>query len=51
MYNGSKEKTRISLTIEHDLKAKLEEISKAQERSLNNLIIFILKSYVDGAGK
>lgn len=42
----SKDKTRTNITIEKDLKQKLEEIAKQQNRSFNNLVITILKSYV-----
>lgn len=36
--------TRICLTIPKELKRKLEQIAKQQNRSLNNLIITILKA-------
>lgn len=36
--------TRISLTIPKELKYQLEQIAKQQNRSLNNLIITILKA-------
>lgn len=39
--------TRTLLTISKDLKKKLEKIAEEQNRSLNNLIITILKEYVD----
>jgi predicted HicB family RNase H-like nuclease len=42
----SNEKTRYALTLEKDLKAKLEKQAKEQNRSLNNLIETILKEYV-----
>lgn len=42
----SNDKTRTNITIEKDLKQKLEEIAKQQNRSFNNLVITILKSYV-----
>ena len=42
----SQGKTRTMLTIEKELKAKLENIAKKQNRSLNNLIVTILKDYV-----
>lgn len=42
----SNNKTRTILTIEKELKQKLELIAKNQERSFNNLIIKILKDYV-----
>lgn len=35
--------TRMNLTIPKELKKQLEEIAKLQNRSLNNLIITILK--------
>jgi len=38
--------TRTLLTIPKELKTKLEEVAKEQNRSLNNLIITILKDYV-----
>lgn len=50
MYN-TENKTRTNITIEKDLKAKLEVIAKEQNRSFNNLIIHILKSFVEKAGK
>lgn len=40
-------KTRFSLTIEKDLKSKLEEKANKDGRSLNNLIIKILTDYVE----
>ena len=42
----SKQKTRYALTMEKELKEKLEEIAKDQNRSLNNLIETILKDYL-----
>lgn len=42
----SKDKTRTQLTIEKDLKAKLEQIAKQENRSFNNLIINVLKDFV-----
>ena len=38
---------RTNITISKELKAILEDIAKEQNRSLNNLIITILKDYVD----
>lgn len=38
--------TRYSLTIPKDLKAQLEMVAEKQNRSLNNLIVTILKNYV-----
>lgn len=51
MYNGSTDKTRTNITIDRELKAKLEEIAKAESRSFNSLVIHILKSYVDATPK
>lgn len=43
----SKENTRTALTINRELKKKLEQIAKSENRSFNNLVITILKNYVD----
>lgn len=43
----SNENTRTNITINKDLKAKLEQIAKEQNRSFNNLVITILKNYVN----
>ncbi|MGG0308211.1 hypothetical protein ABEY43_06205 [Priestia megaterium] len=40
-----KDKTRTMLTIDKEFKKKLENIAKTQNRSLNNLIITVLKNY------
>jgi len=37
--------TRTNITIPKELKIKLEEIAKEQNRSLNNLIVTILSNY------
>mgnify|MGYP003193079700 CR=1 FL=1 len=42
-----KDKTRTNITIEKELKTKLEQIAKEQNRSFNNLIITILKDYTN----
>lgn len=42
----SKDKTRYSLSIEKEVKEKLEQEAKKQNRSLNNLIETILKNYI-----
>ena len=42
----SDQKTRYALTIEKELKAQLARIAHEQNRSLNNLIETILKTYV-----
>ena len=36
-------KTRINLTIEHDLKAKVEELAREDERSTNSMLIKLLR--------
>lgn len=41
----SSENTRTIITISKELKAKLEEISKKEHRSFNNLVISILEDY------
>lgn len=43
----SKDNTRTQLTISKELKQQLEKIAKEQNRSFNNLVITILKSYLD----
>lgn len=43
----SKNNTRTNITIPKDLKEKLELISKEQNRSFNNLIVTVLKDYID----
>ena len=42
----SKNNVRTNITISKELKLQLEQISKEQNRSLNNLIITILKDFV-----
>lgn len=42
----SKDNTRTLITIPKELKIKLEEIAKEQNRPFNNLVITILKEYV-----
>lgn len=44
----SKDKVGVLVNMDKDLKEKLTEIAKEQNRSLSNLIITILKSYVEG---
>ena len=41
--------TRLNLTIPRDLKKQLEELARIQNRSTTNLIITILKDYVEEA--
>ena len=36
-------KARINLTIEHDLKAKVEELARLDERSTNSMLIKLIK--------
>ena len=45
----SKDNTRTQLTISKELKQQLEKIAKEQNRSFNNLVITILKSYIDNS--
>jgi hypothetical protein len=33
------------------LKKELKEIAKKEQRSMNNLVLFILKKYVESQGK
>lgn len=43
--------TRTNLTISKELKKKLEDIAKEQNRSFNNLVITILKDFVSSTQK
>jgi hypothetical protein len=43
----SNKNTKYPLTIPRDLKAKLEKIAEKETRSLNNLIMIILKKWVE----
>lgn len=43
----SDKNTRMPLTISKILKADLEKIAEKENRSLNNLIVTILKTHVD----
>ena len=47
----SKNNTRTQLTISKDLKKELEVIAKEQNRSFNNLVITILKKFIDDTQK
>lgn len=47
----SETNTRTNITIPKDLKKQLEDLSKAQNRSFNNLIITVLKDFVSGTLK
>lgn len=42
----SQDKTRTNITISKDLKEKLEQIAKEENRSFNNLLITVLQEYV-----
>ena len=43
----SKDNTKTQLTISKELKQQLENTAKEQNRSFNNLVITILKNYLD----
>lgn len=43
----SDKNTRTTITISKELKKQLEEIAKEENRSLNNLMVTVLKNYVD----
>lgn len=43
----SDKNTRTMMTISKELKKQLEEIAKEENRSLNNLMVTVLKNYVD----
>lgn len=43
----SSENTRTNITISKELKLKLEELAKQDNRSFNNYVITILKDHVD----
>ena len=47
----SKDKTGVLVNMDKTLKEKLSELAKKQNRSLSNLIVTILKDYVDSADK
>lgn len=42
----SEDKTRTIISLEKDLKAKLESLAKQEDRSFNNYVVKILKDYV-----
>ena len=44
-------KTRINLTIEHDLKAKVEELAREDERSTNSMLIKLIKEALQARGE
>lgn len=43
--------TRTNITISKELKSQLEELAKIQNRSFNNLVISILKDYINDTHK
>jgi len=47
----SNQKTRYSLTLRKDVKERLEEEAKKQNRSLNNLIETVLEEYLKSRSK
>ena len=42
----SNDKTRTIISLEKDLKAKLETLAKREDRSFNNYVVKILKDHV-----
>lgn len=50
-YNGSENKTRTNITIPKELKTRLEEIAKKENRSFNNLAITVLQKFVEDTAK
>lgn len=47
----SKDKTGVLVNMDKELKEQLAKLAKEQNRSLSNLIVTVLKSYVDTADK
>ena len=47
----SEDKTRTIISLEKDLKAKLESLAKQENRSFNNYVVKILKDYVQSLEK
>lgn len=45
----SKNNTRTNITIPKELKTKLEELAKQDNRSFNNLVITILRNYAENS--
>lgn len=43
----SKDNTRTNITIPKELKSKLEELAKQDNRSFNNLVITVLREYIE----
>lgn len=42
-----KDKTRINVTLQTDLKIKLDEAAKKEERSTSNLVAKLIKEYIE----
>ena len=42
------DKTRTNITIPKELKSRLEELAKKENRSFNNLVITVLQKYAEG---
>jgi len=47
----SNENTRTNITISKELKSKLEELAKQDNRSFNNYVITVLKEHVESLNK
>lgn len=47
----SNENTRTNITISKELKSKLEELAKQDNRSFNNYVITVLKEHVESLRK
>lgn len=45
----SKDNTRTLITIPKELKAEIEKIAKEQNRSFNNLVVTVLKTFADSS--
>lgn len=43
----SEDNTRTNITISKELKKQLEKLAKTENRSFNNLVITVLKAYVE----
>ena len=42
-----KDKVRILITIKDEMKAELEQVANKQNRTVSNLIVTIIKEYLD----
>lgn len=47
----SNENTRTNITISKELKSKLEELAKQDNRSFNNYVITVLKEHIESLSK